>query len=910
MTTNLHGRPAENTISRQLRIKDLEQIPDPCLTADELTPEEIVGAERWGEMSELERRQLSNELEDWLSGMYCRRAQNDKAISRGNQATLAPVRQLTHEWIKALANAINEERDACCSGKGKRRGARAGWLRACETLEGYHLADIVIRALVSSLTDGVRSAKSYATITDVCIRIGRNVDVDRRMTAWANNQPGLHRSYEDGLKKAGVTRKHKRKVMEHGFNQKFIPSLPEGTEKEELASWDGSRCGQIGLGLLVMALRVTGGCIEQGQLPHANRKGHWKTPTTVLMLTDEARTWIATALRKREIECRRPRPMICPPLPWTSRTGGGYLLGTITTRGVLTRTDGRARRTWEMLKDRPPPTRVYEALNYLGNTKLRVRKSLLEVALEARNNEIDLPDIPLTRPRIPEPVKPTDIATNEKARKDYRFARSRVIEKNLKLVSKELANEDALTEAHLFADELALYFPHACDFRGRMYPIPPGLQAQGSDLRRALLEFAEGKPISFKDKSADWLAIQVAKTFGEDKQTFDDRIRWVFDHEQLIRRIADDPLGNRQEWEARADKKKLWQCLAACREWRDFLDHGDGYISHLPIYVDGTCNGIQHFAAIARDPELARKVNLSPSEIPQDIYGAVAEAAMKKVRATAKTLHGRETYYAEMWVKALDASKMTFRSLAKLAVMTRPYGASVKTILDDVREKLRDDIDRAKLFISEEDEPKAAGFLGTRLKAALDGVLVKPEEMLEWLQACVVAVHTKGIKGREAGFEWTTPSGWPWGLMYGAKKKMKMIGARRGDARLQAGYQEFSDTDVDIKEQKKAASPNFIHALDASALVFAITILADSTPVSGVIAIHDAVGALAADVPHVNKAVREGFVELYSEHNPIQSIFEATLDQVRPEARHTVPAPPELGSFDIREVLRSPYFFS
>jgi DNA-directed RNA polymerase len=547
---------------------------------------------------------------------------------------------------------------------------------------------------------------------------------------------------------------------------------------------------------------------------------------------------------------------------------------------------------------------VYATLNYLGRTPLRVRRNVLEVALEARDHGLDLPDIPVSRPRFPEPQKPSDIATNDKARAKYRQDRARIIEANMRLASEELANEDALAEAELFVDESEIYFPHGCDFRGRMYPLPTGLQAQGSDLRRSLLEFATGKPISSDDASSGWLAIQVAKTFGQDKQPFEDRIQWVFDNEELIRTIADDPLGNRQLWMSEADKP--WQCLAACREWRDFLDHGDGFVSHLPVFVDGTCNGIQHFAAIARDPELARMVNLSPSDTPQDVYRVVADMAMAKVHREIE-VNGRGALYAMMWLDALEGFPM--RSLAKQPVMTRPYGGSFKTILDDVRDKLREKADPHYAIISEEDEPKAAGFMGTCLKNSLSEILSHPDTVLKWLQACVEAVHKKGVTGIEPGFGWKAPSGWPWGLMYGVEK-MVHIAAERAGQRVLTGYRETDKKRVDLKRQKQAASPNFVHALDASAMVFAINILEDSTPVGGIIAIHDAVGALAADIPYVDTAIRAGFVELYTEHDPVTSFYKATLDQVRPEARGSVPPPPELGGFDIREVLRSPYFFS
>ena len=43
----------------------------------------------------------------------------------------------------------------------------------------------------------------------------------------------------------------------------------------------------------------------------------------------------------------------------------------------------------------------------------------------------------------------------------------------------------------------------------------------------------------------------------------------------------------------------------------------------LPVHMDGSCNGLQHYAALGRDVEGAIKVNLAPSAAPQDVYIAV-----------------------------------------------------------------------------------------------------------------------------------------------------------------------------------------------------------------------------------------------------------------------------------------------
>ena len=70
-----------------------------------------------------------------------------------------------------------------------------------------------------------------------------------------------------------------------------------------------------------------------------------------------------------------------------------------------------------------------------------------------------------------------------------------------------------------------------------------------------------------------------------------------------------------------------WQTLAACMEVEAALRCAEGtanYISHLPIHQDGSCNGLQHYAALGRDQVGAESVNLTPSERPGDVYATVA----------------------------------------------------------------------------------------------------------------------------------------------------------------------------------------------------------------------------------------------------------------------------------------------
>ena len=46
--------------------------------------------------------------------------------------------------------------------------------------------------------------------------------------------------------------------------------------------------------------------------------------------------------------------------------------------------------------------------------------------------------------------------------------------------------------------------------------------------------------------------------------------------------------------------------------------------STLPVHQDGTCNGLQHYAALGGDTQGAAQVNLAVTDRPSDVYTFVA----------------------------------------------------------------------------------------------------------------------------------------------------------------------------------------------------------------------------------------------------------------------------------------------
>lgn len=84
-----------------------------------------------------------------------------------------------------------------------------------------------------------------------------------------------------------------------------------------------------------------------------------------------------------------------------------------------------------------------------------------------------------------------------------------------------------------------------------------------------------------------------------------------------------------------------WQCLATCIDLASALraDVPIEYESRLPIHQDGTCNGLQHYAALGGDLKGAHQVNLDGGDRPSDVYSGVAAMANEVIDKDAAEGH-------------------------------------------------------------------------------------------------------------------------------------------------------------------------------------------------------------------------------------------------------------------------------
>jgi DNA-directed RNA polymerase, mitochondrial len=653
----------------------------------------------------------------------------------------------------------------------------------------------------------------------------------------------------------------------------------------EKINWGPEQRAKVGRLLLELVSEATGAfVIEQA------RDG--KHTYDVVSLTEAMRESIDARHEHWSVMSPMFLPMVVKPRQWTNPFNGGYLDRKGLKRKMIT-SKYLNPNYLEELKNTEMPT-VYSAINALQETEWRINVRVFEAASVLRERGQFIAGLPGEENK-PIPDRLPDekwAAMSVEQRKHYSAKVAEVHAWNREAVGHRVKLAQQLWIADRFKDFEALYFPHVLDWRGRMYPIPTLVTPQENDLGKALLEFANGSALG--EQGAYWLAVHGANTFGVDKLPFDDRKAWVAANEQQILLAASDPLVHR--WWADADSP--FQFLAFCLDWADFVAHKaaggapEEYVSSLPVGWDGSCNGLQNFSAMLRDPVGGASTNLIPSDRPSDIYATVAKVASGIVERDAAAGEVNANY----WLGKVD------RQMAKRPTMTLPYGATKYGFKDQLRTELKDRKHKAGgIPYITGDEFLCAKYLGTVMEQALDQVVVKAREAMEWLKEVAAVASSEGLP-----IHWYTPSGLYVWQEY-TKNDAQTVNLYINGRRIKFTLSVRGDK-IDGAKQAQSIAPNFVHSLDASHLQRTVE-RCHAEGIRSFAMIHDSYGTTAGNAAALHAILRETFVEQYSGN--VLADFRSTIaDQLSPEVAAKLPPVPAMGDLDLEQVKASRYFFA
>lgn len=867
------------------------------------------------------------ELEEQMTslGRLQVRKQIAAAKERSSESGTKYGQTLVAMSVERIGKAIG---DFIENAEAKGAGVRHTAVKYLKQVDHEVAAFIAMRCVVDSLT-GKKQVLQRAAVT-----IGSRVEDEVRFTRFSEDSK---EGYKRGLEKARKgTSYHRKKATMSGYERRYM--------EEEWDTWSEDARLQIGMALINMIVQT--GLVEVGdEVVTRTKTNKVLTPTAKLV------EWIERETQRSELLSPNYLPMIVEPLPWTDPFNGGYLTKGAQSWNNLVKT-GNTNYLTELADHAEDMTTVYDSVNALQSTAWRINPRVYETLNTLWDLGHDNAGLPSREDigAVPCPCCGAAVTiaklntrhseehacfSDPEVLRQWKKDAFRTHEKNVSLRSKRLHLAKTLRIAEMFVEEEAIYFPHQLDFRGRIYCIP-SFNPQGNDVTKGLLEFSEGLPIE-DTTAAFWLAVQGANVWGFDKAPLEDRVAWVEKHEEMIKAVANDPLGNM--WWTDADKQ--YQFLAFCFEWASFLEEGFGYVSRLPVALDGSCSGIQHFSAMLRDEIGGNAVNLIPTEQPQDIYQQVCDRVVAKLEAiagisTSGLMHTGINQLGTTIAEGIDEEALSLplpsspqqeeangeaegslrwsdeqfargwlylqpnRKTTKRQVMTLPYGSTLYSCRDYTEEWLKETLEeRAEPWPLEQRFP-ATQFMARLIWDAIGEVVVAARSAMGWLQGCA-----KEVAAEQLPVYWTTPVGFRVMQQY-RNTTSRRVKTKLGDTTIRLSLQEEVST-IDKRRMQNAISPNFVHSMDATHLMMAVCYGADNG-IKSFSLIHDSFGTHAANTEIWSACIREAFVDLYKDLDVLEDFRQQIIRQVSEPER--VKPLPSKGGLDIEIVRDSDFAFA
>jgi len=417
--------------------------------------------------------------------------------------------------------------------------------------------------------------------------------------------------------------------------------------------------------------------------------------------------------------------------------------------------------------------------------------------------------------------------------------------------------------------------------------------------------------------------------------TFEERANFVDEHMEHVRESVRDPFAGERWWMTLEDP---FQGLATAREIVQALDSGDpdSYECSLPVHMDGSCNGLQHYAALGRDYAGGKAVNLCAFDEPQDVYIGVMHEVIRRVAEEAErgvefdtsdvsSLNTRQRNKLRDNRAAKLVNGLIDRGVVKRTVMTSVYGVTYIGAREQIREKIESKVRFCLFYYNPQfsfdsttdiqfrysstiqlvaeghdldeinrDVYNACGYLATVTMAVIGELFSGAKQTMNWLTSCARLITQHGYP-----VAWVSPIGLPAIQPYRQRKVATLV------TLIQTLTLTKDDDDLPIHRARQATAfpPNYIHSLDSSHML--LTALEMDRRGLAFSAVHDSYWTHACDVDEMNTTLRDVFVDLYTQ--PLLESLKESWEKRYPDLE--LPDLPERGTLDLNEVTRAKYFF-
>ena len=806
-----------------------------------------------------EQKDLEEEM--IITGMNKFRKSTKDARAKNRESTSFHGILLMKKTVLALARSIdryvNEDID------------KPGRLKAVVPLLAMLPSDVAAFIALRVLMDGISHSQKLVNISH---HIGQALSDQVRFNIWSTTDRKQFKYLVEKLGKVSASRHYRRYGLIRHASFKIGEDIPV---------WSMIERTQVGTCLVDLIIKATG-LIKMGSTKNIGKR--YKSYT--LVPTEATLDIIQEYMEKGELLSPNYLPMITTPKKWTNSTNGGYL--TVDLPFVKTSHKIKKNELTYYQMDLE-----YQCTNALQETKWKINEPVLKVMDEAWNQELVIGSIPDHRELdippspIPKGVRKSQLSEEDRIKfKNWKIKATQIYNENIRRLSRILQFIRTLSLAKKYQEYDQIYFPYQADFRGRKYTINSFLTPQGTEYAKSLLTFAEGLQIENQEQK-DWLAIHGANCAGVDKVSFSERILWVLENEEHILKSAE--LGLDYDWWC--DFDDAWMFFAFCLEWAVLKEKGFGMVSHLPIALDGSNNGLQHYSAMLRCEVGGKATNLTNEEFPQDIYQEVADVVMREVQKAADV----DCPIAKKWIQ----SDLINRKLTKRPVMVVPYGGTRFSCQGYVEEYVEEMRRKGYEFPLLENEPisKYTNWITSKVWSAIGEVVISAREVMNWIRDV-----SKKLSKAGHPIVWVTPTGMYISQHYRAFR-WRQIETTIDGKLLKPVIHEADEERIDNFRSVNGSAPNFVHSLDASALTLTIHMCKDHN-IHDFAMIHDSYGTHAHNTPKLAELLRKAFVQIYTDHDVLEDYRKAAL-----EVLDEVPEPPKRGNLDINQVLESSYFF-
>ena len=593
----------------------------------------------------------------------------DKQLNDAKQKAYFSSTLQARETIKYLALPMKQELinwlHELCKGRAVTMASPAMAPELLNLME-FTSTDVICVILLKSVLD-THGQFDNPTIARVANFIGERIEDEVRFRFYEKTAPEeVVAAARKRVKQIGSTPKYRRlgtKILTENMLREKYP------DSALFKKWDD--LFRIGIGLLLLEFCHYFGLIEK----YTKRKG--KKTTNYIRLTDTFKQMHSDKFDEMKSVCYKAEPLIEPPEPWKYRKGparlnwsGGYHNDFIRKQHRLCRGYHYESEFGEL---------SIKFLNMIGETAWTVDHTIVKVAQDLKRRGISAGNFnayerdPRLDDKMPEHL--TKLHTEHPERVTWRKNQFRLHQIHNEEWRKAVRSVKSLQAAEKFLSYPRFYLSWSNDYRGRCYPQQPWLSPQTTEFEKSLIKFADGCKLDERGKW--WAAQAIGAAYLGTRLNLEERVKWTYANEALIRRIATEPLSAVTEWE---QAKEPWQFLQLCIEWHKVVLTGKEQLWHIPVGADATASGLQLLSSMLLDPVGMKYSNVLPpaedGDPPQDSYLEVLRVTREIAETEAPHLVG---YLHE-------------RSIGK-TTMQMLYGATHYTVREKVIKIFKKDLE-------------------------------------------------------------------------------------------------------------------------------------------------------------------------------------------------------------------------